>query len=226
MLDTVQVPEPLRPLYERAQEEVGRYFAEQRFDPKEGSIRIGGERYVLIRAESLSARFFEFVHAMYPALDDVDAFHSAGAVLYDLAMAMGRADAGALARRLGITDRMARLACGPVVFARSGWASVQISPESTPTPDDDFYMLFDLLHSFESPSWTEAGRLAPAPACFMGAGYAAGWCGWSFGLALETREILCRARGDAACRFLMARPDKLDGHVSAYQLAHPELFPA
>ena len=38
------------------------------------------------------------------------------------------------------------------------------------------------------------------------------------------REILCRAKGDPFCRFIMAPPERIDGHVQAYVQKHPELF--
>ena len=58
----------------------------------------------------------------------------------------------------------------------------------------------------------------------MNAGYSSGWCEESFGVKLIAREILCRARGDEFCRFIMAPPHRLQGHVDRYVAEHPELF--
>lgn len=45
MLNTVKVPEQFAPLFEKAQEQVGRYFREKKDDPSKGTIDIFGERY-------------------------------------------------------------------------------------------------------------------------------------------------------------------------------------
>jgi predicted hydrocarbon binding protein len=224
MQDTVKVPDELAPAFEKAQERVRSYFEDRFFLPEAGLISVGDERYVLIRAESLSLRFFEYVRSMYPALEDLDAFHAAGAILYDLATGMGRSDAEAFAQKKGITDPLERLSCGPVLFAHAGWGFVEVMEASTPSCDADFFLLYDHIYSFESPSWTEARRLAPSPACFMSAGYSAGWCEKSYGIPLVAREVLCCAAGDACCRFIMAAPPRIDDRLAEYRLAHPELF--
>jgi PAS domain S-box-containing protein len=59
----------------------------------------------------------------------------------------------------------------------------------------------------------------------MNAGYSSGWCEDSYGLPLVSVEILCRARGDSACRFIMAPADRIERHVARYADEHPELAP-
>ncbi len=225
-LNTVRVPEPMVPLFQQAQRLVQSYFAERQFAPEHGSIMIGDQRYVLVRAESLSVSFFEYVRATYPALDDDDVFSVAGSILYDLAHGMGKSDAKVFAKKMGVDDPIARLSCGPVHFAHAGWAFVDISPESVPAMDDNYYLLYDHPYSFESATWIENRERPRANVCFMNAGYSAGWCEVSFGVQLVTREILCRARGDEACRFIMAPPARIDERIAAYRQAHPDLFAA
>src|SRR3569833_119361 len=57
----------------------------------------------------------------------------------------------------------------------------------------------------------------------MTAGYSSGWCEYALGQPLVAVEILCRAKGDEACRFVMSPPGRLEGHVEAYAKRHPEL---
>jgi signal transduction histidine kinase len=57
----------------------------------------------------------------------------------------------------------------------------------------------------------------------MNAGYSAGWCEESFGFPLIASEILCRARGDDCCRFVMAPPDRLVSVVEQYVSKTAEL---
>ena len=54
MLNTVSVPEQFRPLFQKAQEYVSRYFSLKKEDPSKGTIEIFGERYILVRAASMS----------------------------------------------------------------------------------------------------------------------------------------------------------------------------
>jgi PAS domain S-box-containing protein len=112
-----------------------------------------------------------------------------------------------------------------VHFAHAGWAFVDLSSESTPSPDEHYYLVYDHPHSFEADSWLAAQKATTQSVCVMNAGYSSGWCEDSFGLPLVSVEILCRARGDATCRFIMAPADRIEGHVARYAAEHPELAP-
>jgi signal transduction histidine kinase len=57
----------------------------------------------------------------------------------------------------------------------------------------------------------------------MGAGYASGWCEASLDLELVSKEVMCRARGDAVCRFIVAPPSRIQEHVAAYLKRKPEV---
>jgi signal transduction histidine kinase/ActR/RegA family two-component response regulator len=56
----------------------------------------------------------------------------------------------------------------------------------------------------------------------MNAGYSSGWCEESFGIKLVASEILCRARGDEHCRFIMAHPSNIEDRLNAYGQAQPD----
>ncbi len=223
-MNTVRVPDKFAPLFEEAQKYVARYFAEQRSDPEHGSLEICGQRYVLVRAASMSVEFYDMVRRFYGAEEEAHAV--AHSLLFDIAHAMGMADAKAFVERMGVTDPIARLSAGPVHFAHAGWAFVDISPDSSPTPDDDYYLLYDHPYSFESDSWLGAGRKTDSPVCVMNSGYSSGWCEQSFGMPLVAVEILCRAKGDAACRFIMAPPARAEERIQRYIHARPDLAPS
>jgi len=223
MTSNVRVPDEFVPLFEEAQKYVARYFAEQRSDPAHGSLEVGGERYVLVRAASMSVEFYDMVRRFFGKEEEAHAaVHS---LLFDIAHAMGMADAKAFIERSGVQDPLARVSAGPVHFAHAGWAFVDISPESTPALDDDYYLLYDHPYSFESDSWLSVGRKTDSPVCVMNSGYSSGWSEQSLGMPLAAVEILCRARGDAACRFIMAPPTRVEEHIQRYIRAHPELAP-
>ena len=58
VLNTVKVPKEMEPLFEKAQNFVEDYFKTLKQDPTKGTITIGDERYVLIRAKSLRLEIF------------------------------------------------------------------------------------------------------------------------------------------------------------------------
>ena len=64
-LTTVRVPEGLEELFRQAEEVVSRYFRDRIDDPSRGTIEISGERYVLVRAASLSVEFFTLVRSLF-----------------------------------------------------------------------------------------------------------------------------------------------------------------
>jgi predicted hydrocarbon binding protein len=215
-LTTVSCPAPFRPMFERAQAYVEAYFRNRDERPQEGTIEIGGERYILVRAASMSVHFLDFIKSMYPALDESEAIEASSSVLFDMAHVIGQADAKNFHRAMGVTDPIAKLSTGPIHFAYTGWAFVDILPESSPTPDDDFLLLYDHPHSFEADAWLASGRKTGFCTCFMNAGYSSGWCEESFGVRLEAREITCRSKGDSQCRFVMAPPGRLEERIAEY----------
>jgi two-component system, cell cycle sensor histidine kinase and response regulator CckA len=151
-LTTVRVPEPMEPLFAVAQEFVGRYFAEPRFQPSQGTIEIYGQRYMLVRSAAMSVESFDQIMRLYADKGTDEAAAVARGMLFDIAHALGSADARNFHHRMDLQDPIAKLSAGPVHFAHSGWAFVDISPESRPSPDEDFFLLYDHPYSFESDS--------------------------------------------------------------------------
>ena len=213
-LSTVSVPPEVAPVFLKAQEHVARYFGERVHRPDEATISIAGERYVLLRAASMSVEFVELVMSLFQDRGPVEARSVANNLLFDLAHAIGKADARRFHEKMGLTDPIERLSAGPVHFAFSGWASVKILPESRPSADDDYMLLFEHPFSFESHAWREKNRPSDTPVCIMSAGYSSGWCAESFGMPLVSAEIECIAAGGRCCRFVMAPPARIEGHLA------------
>ncbi len=241
-LSTVSVPPAIAPAFLKAQEYVARYFSARVHRPDEATISIAGERYVLLRAASMSVEFVELVMSLYQDKGPAEARSVANNLLFDLAHAIGKADARSFHAKMGVTDPIERLSAGPVHFAFSGWAYVHILPESQPSPNDDYFLIFDHPFSFESHAWQAKSRISDAPVCIMSAGYSSGWCEESFGMPLVSAEIECVAAGGRHCRFIMAPPSRIEAHlarlavgaavgshsrrpaVSAVAIAVPEFF--
>jgi diguanylate cyclase (GGDEF)-like protein len=215
-LTTVKVPALFEAPFLRAQDYVQRYFADRVENPDAATISIAGERYVLLRAASLSVEFIELVMKLYQDQGEAEARSVANNLLFDLAHALGRADARAFQAKMGVTDPIERLSAGPIHFAFSGMAFVDISPESRPSPDEDYFLIYDHPFSFESHSWLAKNKRSDVPVCVMNAGYSSGWCEESFGVRLVAVEVECCASGGEHCRFIMAPPSRIEGHLARF----------
>ena len=224
MLNTVKCPKEFEPLFAKAQEYVGKYFSQSVQDPTKGTIEIFGQRYILVRAASMSIDFFEAVTNLYEDSGPENAGNAARSLLFDIAHAIGKMDARNFHKQMGLVDPIEKLSAGPVHFSHTGWAFVDIFPESRPTPDEDYYLVYDHPFSFESDAWIKAGKKAGFPVCVMNAGYSSGWCEESFGVTLVAQEIMCKAEGDEVCRFIMAHPSKIDGYVQEYLNENPQFI--
>jgi len=219
-LTTVRVPAQFEVPFLRAQEYVARYFANRIEHPDTATISIAGERYVLLRAASLSVEFVELVMKLYQDKGSAEARIVANNLLFDLAHAIGRADARSFQQKMAVSDPIDNLSAGPIHFAFSGWAFVDISLESRPSPDENYFLLYDHPFSFESHSWLAKKKRSDTPVCIMNAGYSSGWCEESFGLSLVAAEVECLAAGGEHCRFIMAPPSRIEQHLATYARTH------
>ncbi|HEY7513021.1 MAG TPA: PAS domain S-box protein, partial [Vicinamibacteria bacterium] len=215
-LRTVKVPAPFAPVFTAAQEYVSRYFRDRAENPEQGTISISGERYILVRAASMSVEFFDLVSSLYQDKGPEEARTVASNLLFDTAHAIGKADARTFREKMKVTDPIERLSAGPVHFAYAGWAFVDILPDSRPSPDEDFFLVYDHPFSFESHAWLSHDRTSPAPVCIMNAGYSSGWCEESFGLPLVAVETECLAASGERCRFIMAPPSRIEEHLQRF----------
>jgi len=217
VLKSVKVPPGFAPPFEKAEAFVERLFSDFERRPEQGTIRVGGERYVLMRAESLYLTWFD-------ALADAFGHEAASEFVYNTAREIGRSDSEAFSKRLGVTDPVEKLSSGPVHFAHAGWAFVDILEDSKPAKDDTYFLHYHHPNTFESETVRKAGRKLDAPGCLFSAGYSAGWCSAAFDVQVHGREIRCVGAGDASCEFIMAVRSELDGHEA--RLRGPLASPA
>ncbi len=211
---TVKVPNQIKPIFDKAQTLVGNYFRSLKFTPSEGSIEINHERYVLVRASALSHEFLNSIKHLYKDRGEEEALTIGKNILFDLAHVLGLEDARSFHKKMKLKDPISKMSAGPVHFAYTGWAFVDILPESTPSPDDKFFLKYHRPYSFEADSWIRAKKKSKTPVCIMNSGYSSGWCEASFGIPLTAVEISCRAKGDKHCTFIMAPPNKIDSYLT------------
>ena len=203
---SAKVPPPFIPPFDAAEASIAERFNSLERRPDEGTLHVGGERYVLMRAESFYLAWSEALAASFGE-------ELTRELLYNTARAIGRDDCRSYCARLGVTDGVARLASGPLHFAHAGWAFVDIHDDSAPAPNDEYFLHYDHPNTFESEVLAGKGRTSSVPACVFSAGYSAGWCSEAFGMEVHAREVRCTACGDGRCEFIMAPSSRLDGHA-------------
>lgn len=211
---TVTVPKEFEEIFRKAEETVGKYFTGINIRPSEGTLEIGDERYVLVRASALSYEFFNKIKDLYADRGEEEAVIIGKNFLFDIGHVIGIEDARNFHQRMNLVDPVAKLSAGPVHFAYTGWAYVDILPESNAGPGDEFYMKYHHPYSFEADSWIKTGKKSTSSVCIMNAAYSSGWCEESFGIPLTAVEISCRAKGDEHCTFIMAPPHKIHEYLS------------
>jgi signal transduction histidine kinase/CheY-like chemotaxis protein len=214
--NTVSVPDAIKPLFDKAQIVVGDYFRDLKMDPNKGTIEINDQRYVLVRASALSTDFLSTIQKLYADRGDKEAMAIGKNFLFDIAHVIGINDAVNFHTKMNLTDPIAKLSAGPVHFAYSGWAYVDILPESTPSPDENFCLIYNHPFSFEADSWIRSGKKSDSAVCIMNAGYSSGWCEQSFGMQLTSVEVTCKAKGDEKCTFIMSPPHKIQEHLNRF----------
>lgn len=214
--EAVTVPDNMKPLFDKAQQTVAEYFEHLNMDPSRGTIEINDQRYVLVRASALSKDFLDTIQKLYADRGEEEAMTIGKNFLFDIAHVIGMNDAKNFHTRMNLADPVAKLSAGPVHFAYTGWAYVDILPESNPSPDENFYLIYRHPYSFEADSWLRSGKKSNTPVCIMNAGYSSGWCEESFGIPLTAVEVSCTARGDKHCTFIMSPPEKMQQHVDTY----------
>ena len=223
--NSVKVPEPMQPLFNAAEQTVNEYFRHLNMDPSKGTIEINDQRYVLVRASGLSKDFLDTIQKLYADRGEAEAMSIGKNFLFDIAHVIGMNDAKNFHVTMNLTDPIAKLSAGPIHFAYTGWAFVDILPESNPTPDENFYLIYNHPYSFEADSWKRAGKKSNTPICIMNAGYSSGWCEESFGIPLTAAEVSCTAKGDDFCTFIMSPPHRIQEHLAKFNKEHKSSSP-
>lgn len=217
---TVTVPPQFSAVFDVAEQHVRSCFEEFSVDPGNGEIMVGGERYLLFNSASLSYEFLDIIRELYSNRSLEEATRIGNNFRFDIAHVLGKKDALSFHERMNLKDPIEKLSAGPVHFAYTGWANVEILPESNPSPDEHFFLKYYHHNSFEAQAWKKAGRTSDIPVCTMSCGYSSGWCEESFGIPLTAVELECEAAGDERCLFVMAPPSRIAEYLQ--QTENPE----
>ena len=160
---TVLVPEDLQDAFKHIEDKIRHYFSDLNIDPESGEITAQGQRYVLLRSDSLSHEFIDFIVERYADRPKHEAISIGNNFLYDNAKVIGTRDAVAFHNKLGLSAPIEKLSAGPIHFAFTGWANVEILADSNPSPDENFLLKFIHHNSFEAQSWIKSKKKTEIP---------------------------------------------------------------
>jgi predicted hydrocarbon binding protein len=209
-LTVVSAPPQFEGVFSAMESRIKAFFSEVTMIPEMGKMEISGVRFRYSQSEGLATAFRE-------TLTDVYGEKGAEQILYKLGKSLGAIEGTTFHERFGLTDPFEKLAAGPVYFAYSGWAFVEILPSSAPSPDEDYILTYNHPNSFEADAYINNKKKADHPICWINAGYSAGWCSSSFDVPLEAREITCAAMGHASCTFIMTHRNKIIEKVDRFR---------
>lgn len=83
---------------------MAKYFTEMKRDPTKGTLEISGERYVLVRAASMSVDFFDTIRKLYHDQGEEEAHNITKQFLFDIAHSIGMQDARNFHLKQGLKD--------------------------------------------------------------------------------------------------------------------------
>lgn len=195
----------LKPAFTFAEALVKRRFTDVRMRPHNGNITIGGERFTLVRSDSLYLAFFAALVPLIGERGTID-------LIYTVARESGRADARSFLDRFKPSLTATKIASGLSHMAHAGLASVEVFPDSSITEDDAFFLHYSHPNTIEVEALLKRDEIRVRGACHFTSGYFAGWCTEALNVHLHAREVLCIARGDERCELIMAPRNKLDDH--------------
>lgn len=194
------------PLVDKVSVKMDKLFSTMKLDVGTGRRSMGGIQYMLISLEALGVY-------LKKALDEILDINGRNIIMYRLGFAIGNAEANRLKELLDLEPGPENLIAGPIFAAYAGFVYVKFLPASNPVPNDDYILHYDHPGSFEAVYWKEKVGKTDEPVCHFGSGYAAGWCSKAMGLDLTAIEVLCEAKGDHTCRYIMVP----DSRVMEYQ---------
>lgn len=197
MVRTVEAPPELHGLIESIEAKYDEIFKTKlEFVPEESRIKLVGGEVMFIGLKAIAIDLKD-------ELDSVLGEQGRNLLIYRLGQSFGRSEAERLLPQLDLTDLVARIAAGPIWAAYSGFVRVRLLPGSVLEANDDYFLFYEHPNNFEATLWKEDGRTSSEALCFFNAGYSSGWCSVASGVELDAEEILCEAKGDSACRFIM-----------------------
>jgi len=201
---------------------------------KEGIITIADQRYLMLRASSISSGFLSNATYIFNGLiTGINKNDFIPRLLFSLARIMGTCDAVSIFGECdpaSIFDdamenkqsKLSKYLCEcSVRLSYMGWGFIKIMPESNINPDNMNEFVIHIEHStkhknFECDSFSNKSCTPEHPVCAMNSGYLSGWLSHCAQHPLVAVEVTCIARGDSQCHFIIAPQAQLELHIQIY----------
>jgi serine/threonine protein kinase/predicted hydrocarbon binding protein len=240
----IKVPDTISDYYQKVEREVKQTFQHFQQDPNNGTLRASNERFLLFQAHALSIDLFTFVKQNFPFQNKNETVEFFCNLTFEIGKAFGSANIKEAEEKIRIDGAIELLSMVSVRLAFEGWALAEILPQSNLTNSADVFLLWDHHYSFEANVWHKyyrgdendvvssalnaTGTIATSfPVCCMTCGYYSGWCERALGFPVLAAEIMCKAKGDPVCRFVLSSPQNIENYLKNYLQRNPHnLTPA
>ncbi len=195
MPKTVDAPVELHPLIDKIEAKMEDLFNAMKMRPEESRIILGDSEYMLINLQSIAV---DMKQQLAELLDP----NGVNLFMYRFGKTLGETAAKRLLPKLNLENVVERVAAGPIFAGYAGFVRVKLLPSNI-TEDENFFLFYEHPNNFEATYWKEEIGKSDEPVCYFNAGYSAGWCSVASGVPLDATEVLCEAKGDKSCRFIM-----------------------
>ncbi len=168
------------------------------FDPENGRLLLGNERYLLFRQEAFAQLRKLLLAQLGPAL-----FRS---ILSQFGFRCGHGDYEALSKGFAWDSEMDRMGAGPVMHTWEGIVRADPTFLEFDRERRHFHMKGTWKNSYEAEIHLREFGPSPTAVCHTLTGYASGWCSAFIGFDVIAIEPTCIAKGDSICTFHIQPP--------------------
>jgi len=157
------------------------FFSDLLFDPRHGTVKVNGERYIFVRGQSISVEFYSRLQEIFPKEQQVNniyfisffgllgklniflfnkqekAAKFAANFLFDFAKAIAKSDAYHFIEKSNSWNSIAlqKILALPTLLGQMGWGNMKINLDGTNLTSlgRDFLLKFSIANSMEASIW-------------------------------------------------------------------------
>ncbi len=181
------------------------------FAPEEGTVRLGQDRMLLFRQDSLGS--------LRQLLSDQVGAALSRAILTQFGYRCGFGDFQTLSKAYSWDSEQDRMGAGPVLHTWEGIVHAEPTMLEFDRKKGHFHMTGIWRNSYEADLHLRQSGKSSEPVCHTLTGYATGWCSGFFGKDVVAIETQCSAMGDAHCGFEVRTPEAWGPEAEPFKLA-------
>lgn len=161
------------------------------FNPKEGILKLGRQRMVVLPADSIG-KLVDFIM-------DIADENMVYMFLSRMGEEAGRKDARVLKEDFNPDTEQDWIALGPTMHSWEGIVKVIVDELKYDREEGSFHMKGKWKNSFLADQWLKHFGEADEPVCSLLTGYATGYGSEFMGKEMKAKELKCRGQGDDIC---------------------------